>query len=292
MSDDSSAYSFIRRWQLAVSLRELRDRAGLTVEQAGERLSKQPGRWSRSKVSRIENRDQIVKPRELEQMLDIYGVKDKKKREALRDTLESASERGWWVAFKRATPDRMEPYLSMEAAAVSLRSYEPLVMPGLLQTAEYSRALITGIEPGLAADEVERRVALRIARQRILTRQNPVELHVVVDQSVIERPVGRPAVMRTQLRRLAEFAEEPHGTLQILQTSAGPHPGLAGKFTIVSLPDPLPDIAYTDGVGGAIYLENSDLVRDSTMNFGILTRLALPPAKSLDLVRELLKGYE
>lgn len=289
---DTSSNSFIRRWQLAETLRNLRDEAGLTVDEAGARLAKLPGRWSKSKLSRIENRDQMIKPRELEQVLDIYGVTSRKQREALHDTVEAASERGWWVAFRRAMPDRFQPFVSMEAAAVSIREFECMNMPGLLQTAEYARALIIGMSPELGADELERRVALRMARQQILSRENPVSLHVILDEGILERPVGRPATMRAQLRRLMEFAEEPHGTVQILRRSAGPHYGLQGPFTLVSLPDPLPTIGYTDGHGGNIYLESSEAVRDTTMGFGMLTRLALSTPESVDMISMIMKGYE
>ena len=286
---DASSDSFISRWQLAVSLKQLREESGLTVEQAAQRLGASPGRWSKSKLSRIENRDQMIRPRELDQLLDLYELKDNEKRAAIQDVLDSARKRGWWVSFRRAIPERFQPFISMEAAAVSLRQYEAFTVPGLLQTPEYARALMTAVTPDIAADDLERRVALRLARQRVLGRDNPVALHAIIDESVLERPVGRPVVMRAQLRRLLDFAAESNATLQILRRSAGPHPGLEGPFTIVSLPEPLPDIGYAEGQGGLIYLESSDAVRECTLKFGILTRLALTQAESVDLVNTVLR---
>lgn len=290
--DNAGADSLVRRWQLAESLRRLREAAGLTLEDAGDRLRRQPGKWSRSKVSRIENRDQLVTPHELEQLLDLYGMKDEDERAALHHTAEGASERGWWVAFRRAMPARAQPFISMEAAAVSLRQFECNTVPGLLQTADYTRALINGVHPGIAADEVERRVSLRLARQQVLTREHPPELHVILDESVLQRPIGRPAVMRAQLQRLAGLAAEPQMTIQVLRRSAGPHPGLDGPFTIISLPPPLPDIGYAEGRGGSVYLEHPDTVRECTMSFGILTGLALSASESAEMIGSIAAEYQ
>ncbi|WP_267593227.1 helix-turn-helix domain-containing protein [Carbonactinospora thermoautotrophica] len=294
MSQDSSGVvsSTVRRWQLAETLRQLREAAGLTMDQAIDELRKRPGRWSRPKLSRIENRVQGVKPREVEQLLDVYGVTDPKTRTLLLELAQTANERGWWLAYRRDLPEDFHPYLSMEVAAVALRQFETMLVPGLLQTADYTRALVNGIYPGTAPDKVERIVAARMARQQILTRENPPQFHVILDQNVLERPVGRLLVMRHQLRRLVEASELPNITVQVLPRSAGAHPGMEGPFTILSLPEPLPDIGYTEGIGGSVYLERQDHVRVCTMRFAILTKMALSPEESVDLITKAAKDFE
>ncbi|KWX02503.1 hypothetical protein TH66_12255 [Carbonactinospora thermoautotrophica] len=294
MSQDNggSGSSTVRRWQLAETLRQLREEAGLTLDQAVERLRESPGRWSRAKLSRFENRVQTPKLREVEQLLDVYGVTDPKTRTLLLELAQTANERGWWLAYRRDLPDNFHPYLSMEVAAVALRQFETMLVPGLLQTPEYARALMNGITPGTAPDEIDRRVAARMARQQLLTRENPPQFHVILDQNVLERPVGRPLVMRHQIRRLVEASELPNITIQVVPKSVGAHPGMEGPFTILSLPEPIPDIGYTEGTGGSVYLERPDDVRVCTMRFAILTKLALSPVESVDLITEAAKDYE
>lgn len=288
MSEDSggAASSVVRRWQLAERLRELREAAGHTVEEAAEELRKGPGRWSKSKLSRIEHRTQTPKPREVEQILDAYRVTDADTRQQLLEFAETANQRGWWDAHRANVAPHFVPKLTLEPALTGLRQFETVLVPGLMQTADYSRALISGIEPGLAADEVERRVIGRMARQQILLRDDPLQLHVILDEAVLQRPVGKPAVMRAQLRRLAELAAEPTITIQVLLRSAGPHPGMEGPFEILSLPEPLPDVGYVEGIGGTIYLEAVEDVRRCTLAFGILTSVALPAAESARLIED------
>jgi len=175
---------------------------------------------------------------------------------------------------------------------VASRQFETLLVPGLLQTAEYARTLVTGIHPGLAEDEVERRVAARITRQQILTRTTPPHLHVILDAGVLERPVGTPLVMRNQLRRLAEATDTSNITIQVLPKSVGASPALEGSFSILTLPDPIPDVGYFEGPGRAVYIEDRDDVRAYTLRFGILTEQSLSQADSVALITEVAKGYE
>lgn len=284
--------STVRRWQLTESLRQFREAAGLTLEQAADALSAAPGRWSRAKISRIENRAQGVKPREVEQLLDTYGVADAVTRRVLLELAQNVNERGWWLAYRRDLPEGTHPFLSLESALVSMRQFENMFVPGLLQTADYARALMNGINPGTDADLVDRRVAARMARQQLLGRETPPEYHVVLDQGVLDRPVGRPLTMRMQLRRLAESTELPNITIQVLPREVGAHPGMAGPFSLLSLPDPIPDIGYTEGPGGAVYLERAEEVRLCTMRFAILIERALSPKKSVNLIHALAKQFE
>jgi transcriptional regulator with XRE-family HTH domain len=290
--DSSHVSATVRRWQLTETLRQLREQARLTHDQVVAEIRTGQGKWSRPKLSRIENREQGVKPREVEQLLDVYGVTDQALRDWLVELASTAHERGWMVDIRKNLPQDFHAFLNWEVALVASRQFETLLVPGLLQTAEYARALITGINPGLAEDDVERRVAARITRQQILTRATPPHLHVILDAGLFERPVGAPLVMRNQLRRLAEATDAPHITIQVLPKSVGASPALMGPFSILTLPDPIPDVGYAEGPGRAVYIEDHDDVRAFTLRFGILTEQALTRADSVALINDAAKGYE
>ncbi len=283
--------STVRRWQLTEALRRMREEAGLTVEQAATELGKMGGRWSRAKISRIENRTQGFKIREIEQLLTLYQA-DARTRATLLDFAESANERGWWVAYRKDIPEELHPFLNLEAALVALRQFETTLVPGLFQTGEYARTLVRTIYPDLSEVELERRVAARLARQQILARERAPQIHVILDQHVLTRPVGGSPVMAAQLRRLVELARSPHITIQVVPASVGAYTGLEGPFAILTLPEPVPDIGYVEGVGGAAYLDSPDDVRSCTLRFGILTGQALSPAQSVNLIAATAKGFE
>jgi transcriptional regulator with XRE-family HTH domain len=290
--DSSHVSATVRRWQLTETLRQLREQARLTHDQVVAELRTGQGKWSRPKLSRIENREQGVKPREVEQLLDVYGVTDQALRDWLLELASTAHERGWMVDIRKNLPQDFHAFLNWEIALVARREFETLLVPGLLQTGEYARTLVTGIHPDLAEDEVERRVAARITRQQILTRTTPPHLHVILDAGVLERPVGTPLVMRNQLRRLAEATDGPNITIQVLPKSVGASPALEGPFSILTLPDPIPDVGYSEGPGRAVYIEDRDVVRAYTLCFGILTEQSLSQADSVELITDAAKGYE
>ncbi len=288
--DNSLVSATVRRWQLTETLRQLREQARLTHDQVVAELRTGQGKWSRPKLSRIENREQGVKPREVEQLLDVYGVTDQALRDWLVELAGTAHERGWMVDIRKNLPQDFHAFLNWEVALVASRQFETLLVPGLLQTGEYARALITGINPGLAEDDVERRVAARITRQQILTRTTPAHLHVILDTGVLERPVGTPLVMRNQLRRLAEATDASNITIQVLPKSVGASPALEGPFSILTLPDPIPDVGYSEGPGRAVYIEDRDDVRAYTLRFGILTEQSLSQADSVALITDAAKA--
>ncbi|GAA4619690.1 helix-turn-helix transcriptional regulator [Actinoallomurus vinaceus] len=281
--NDDLVSATVRRWQLTESLKQLREQAGLTIEQAVTELSQKHARWSRPKLSRIENRHQGVKPRDVEQLLDLYEA-DEKTRKQLLDLTQTANERGWWLTYRRDLPQDFHPLFSLEIAATEMREFETLLIPGLLQTGDYARAVITSLEPDLNSDEIDRRVAARLARQQILSKTTPPEFHVILEEAILERPVGSTKIMRGQLRRLVEAQESPSLTVQVLPKAAGASPGLGGPFTILSLPEPIPDIGYTEGIGGSIYVESVEGVRRCTLRFGSLIHRALSPSESVDLL--------
>jgi len=199
---------------------------------------------------------------------------------------------GWVLKVRGDLPEEFHRFLDLEVALVARRNFETLLVPGLLQTTEYARALIAGIHPGLAEDEVERRVAARITRQQILTRTTPPHLHVILDAGLLERPVGTPVVMRNQLRRLAEATGAPHITIQVLPKSVGASPALEGPFSILTLPEPIPDVGYSEGPGRAVYIEDRDDVRAYTLRFDLLTEQSLSQTDSVKLITNAAKDYE
>jgi hypothetical protein len=249
------------------------------------------GKWSRSKLGRIETREQGVKVREVEQLLDLYEVTDTSLRAWLIDLAATAHERGYWRAIRKDLPEDFHDYLNVEAALVALRQLETMVIPGLLQTADYTRALTNGGSPGLTAEVVERRVIARMARQQVLTRPDPLRYHVIIDEAILERPVGSPTVMRGQLRRLIDDAATNHITIQILPTKVGANPAMNGPFSVLTLPEPIPDFGYAESPGGAVYIEDRDLVRACIIKWGILTERALSDANSVDLLKAAMEGY-
>ncbi|PSL56577.1 helix-turn-helix protein [Saccharothrix carnea] len=288
---DGAASATVRRWQLTETLRQLRDERGLTIDQVVELLAERSSKWSRSKLSRIEIREQRVKSHEVELLLDVYGVTDDNLRTWLLGLAATAHERGYWLSIRKDLPEDFHHLLNVEAALVARRQFETMVVPGLLQTAEYMRALIYGANPGLAHEVVERRVVARLARQQVLARPDPLRFHVILEEAIFERPVGSALAMRNQLRRLLDTEHEDHITVQVLPKSAGATPALDGPFSILSLPEPIPDFGYAEGPGGAVYIEDRTEVRTCTERWGILTQRSLSPVDSLDAIREAVKTY-
>ncbi|WP_018683590.1 helix-turn-helix domain-containing protein [Actinokineospora enzanensis] len=276
----------VRQWQLTETLRQLREKAGLTMDQAVDILQGLGGKWSKSKISRIENREQGVKSFDVERLLTAYGVTDEAVRIQILDLAAKPAERGHWLALRRDLPEQFHNLFDIEPALQAVRQLETVVVPGLLQTTDYIRALITGANPGLSHDVLERRILARTVRQSVLTRPDPLRYHVVLDESILERRIGSPEVMRGQVGRLIDAAQEKHITIQILAKDTGATPAVNGPFSVLSLPDPIPDFGYTEGPGGSIYIEDRDVVRMCLERWGILTQRALSPERSLDLLSE------
>lgn len=292
MTDDpGQASSAVRRWQLAETLRQLREQAELTHDEVIEELRKVPGKWSRAKLSRVETRAQGIKPREVEQLLDVYRVADTEVRQRLTELAGASRERGWVVDIRKHLPQDFHRYVDWETVVVSYRQFETLLVPGLLQTADYARALISGINPNLTEEEVERRVMARTTRQQLLGRANPPQLHVILDAGVLERPVGSEHLMRNQLRRLTEATELPNISIQVLPKSVGASPALEGPFSVLTLPEPIPDVGYAEGPSRAVYIEDRNAVRDYTLRFGILTEQAMSCADSATLIAKAATNY-
>lgn len=275
----------VQRRRLATELRRLREDADLTIERVAERLMCSP-----SKISRLETGRRTINPRDVRDLLDLYGVPDED-REALIDLArEARQKRGWWHAYADALPEWFETYVGLETEASSLRTFENHLMPGLLQTTEYARAVIEAVRPSVPPDEIERRVAARMTRQDILTRNNPLHLWAILDESVLRRMVGGRGVMRLQLDHLLDMGARPHVTVQVLPFEAGAHAAEASSFAMLSFPEPAdPDAVYLEDLTSSLYLEKpEDLVR-YTLVFDHLRGTALSDTDSAGLIRGVAK---
>ncbi|RFS86414.1 XRE family transcriptional regulator [Actinomadura spongiicola] len=269
----------VRARRLARWLRDFRRRSGLSQDAVAARLG-----WSQGKVGHLESGRNKAAPHDVALMLDIYGVVTPE-REMVLELAERAEQRGWWTDYIDVLSS---PYVALEDEASTIGDWTPQVVPGLLQTPDYARALLTAWNLDSTSDrEIERRLQARMARQTIITRtEAPPSLHVILDESVLARQIGGPEVQRDQMHRLVREARRPNVTIQVLPTSAGAHDGLEGGFILLRFAEPTdPDVAYTEGFHGATYLETPHLVSRCNVAFGRLCELALSPQKSASLIR-------
>jgi transcriptional regulator with XRE-family HTH domain len=267
-----------RRRRLGAELRRLREDAGLTIDRVAEALE-----CSQSKVSRIETGQVSATPRDVRDMLALYRVSDAQ-REAMVQIAREARQRGWWQKFVDV-PDGVPAYVGLEAAATSIDVYMSLIVPALLQTADYARAVIGAVRPDLPAGEVDRRVELRMRRQALLDQEYPPVLRVLLDDTVLRRPVGGPAVMAAQRRRLLADADRPAVTIRVLEVEAGTHAGMDGPFTIFGFPAAAErDVVALDSAADALYLEDPEDVARYRRVFELLLPAARTPEASAELI--------
>jgi transcriptional regulator with XRE-family HTH domain len=239
-----------QRLVLGTQLHRLRESRGVTAEQAAGAI-----RGSHSKISRMEHGRVGFKERDVADLLTLYGVTDAEERAALLNLAREANTPGWWHAYSDIVPSWLEPYVGLEAAASVIRTYQIQLVPGLLQTEGYARALI---RQGSAAseEEIARRGELRASRQEILRRPDAPQLWAVVDEGALRRPVGGRQVIREQLGYLAEVADHPAVTLQIMPFGVGAHAAMGGPFTILRFAEPdLADVVYIEQLTSALYLD-------------------------------------
>jgi hypothetical protein len=269
----------IRRRRLGAELRRRREAARVTIEAVADRLE-----CSASKISRIETGHTTATPRDVRDMLEIYGVVGAEAEELVQIARE-ARQKGWWHPYSTVLTGA---YVGLEAAAQSVRAYEQQVVPGLLQNEDYAKAMIRAARPDISAEEVERRVRVRLGRQALLTQDDPVQLWVVLDEAVVSRPVGGDAVMRAQLERLVAAADLPNVTLQVLPFEAGAHAGMDGTFAILGFPEPGdPDVVFAENATGGLFLEKSDELRKYVFIFDHIRAAALRPEESVAMLAKL-----
>jgi transcriptional regulator with XRE-family HTH domain len=278
----------VLRMLVGGQLRKLREAKGITREEAGYHI-----RSSDSKISRMELGRVGFKERDISDLLTLYGVAEEQERETLLELARQANNRGWWHRFDDITTSWFQPYLGLEPAASLIRTYEVQFVPGLLQTADYARAVILLEHERKTPEEIERRVALRMERQQLLTRPDPPQLWAVLDEAVLRRPIGGRAVMRSQIASLIEATKLSNVTLQVLPFETGGHAAAGGAFTVLRFADAdLPDIVYAEQLTSAIYLEKRD---DLDKYAAALERLAVeaaPPTHTLDILDHMLRDFD
>jgi transcriptional regulator with XRE-family HTH domain len=247
--DGRSAGPMVPRLALGARLRRLREERGIGRADAGHVI-----RASSSKISRMEAGRHGFKLRDVADLLTLYGVTDEAERATLLALAEQANTPAWWQYYSDVVPSWMQTYLGAEQAANVIRCFQVQRVPGLLQTADYARASIGLAHPDAGAEEMDRRVALRMTRQRVLHRQPATRLWAVIDEAALRRPVGGLAVMRAQLRHLIEICGLPQVTVQILTFRSGGHAAEGGPVTILRLPGgELPDVVYVEQLTTGLY---------------------------------------
>ncbi|MEU6473101.1 helix-turn-helix domain-containing protein [Streptomyces massasporeus] len=273
----------VRRRKLGAELRALRTSAGLTSGEAARLVG-----WHQSKVSRIETGTSGVKPADVRLLLDAYGVTDSQLRELLMVLAGSDDSDGrhhWWHAYRGVLPPTYRDFISLESQAGAMRTLETTVVPGLLQTPEYARAVTRAAVEGLPEDRLDTLVEVRLARQDVLRADPPLKLSAVLDEAVLRREVGGPGVMARQLERLVEAARLPQVRLQVLPFAAGAHIGVTGPFVILSFSSTSDlDVVVLDHLTSSLYLERKEDLQAYTEAFNALQIHALSPEDSLDFI--------
>ncbi len=265
----------MRRIALGTQLRRLRERRGITRETAGDAI-----RASHAKISRLELGRVGFKTRDVADLLTLYGVTDDQERDAFLTLVRRANEPGWWHQYGEVLCSWFETYLGLEQASSVIRTYEVQFVPGLLQTEDSARAVIELCQLHSSPDEVDRRVALRMARQDLLTQPEAPDYWAVLDEAALRRAPGSRAALHTQIRHLLEMAELPNVTLQVLPFHAGGHAAAGGPFTILRFAEPdLPDIVYLEQLTSAVYLDKK---RETDNYLLVMDRLCVEAASPTD----------
>ena len=275
----------VLRMLLGAQLRKLRDQAGISREDAGYHI-----RASGSKISRMELGRVSFKERDVTDLLEYYGVRDPADREKLVQLTREANATPWYQRFQDAVPDWFHVYVGLEESAQLIRVYEIQFVPGQLQTEEYARAVIQQGSPGLDPEEVERRVQLRMGRQKLLTRENPPRYWAIVDEAALRRPMGGREVHVAQLQRLIDVVNEPNITLQVMPFKYGGHAAEGGAFTIFRFPEiDLPDVVYMEYLTGAHYIDKPEEVERYAAVMERLSVAATSPDRTREILGSLLK---
>jgi transcriptional regulator with XRE-family HTH domain len=275
----------VRRRRLAAELRRLREDRELTIDHVARELEMHP-----TTLSRIETGRRGILPRDLKPILEIYGIPGEE-RENLLTLARQARTRGWWQSYGDLLPSEYSTLIGLEAEAAEIRTYQHQLVPGLLQTEDYARAVIRIFRPSDTGAEIDWRVNVRMERQSRLSNEPPLSLWVVLDEAVLRRTVSGPAVMRRQLQHLAEIAEHPGVTLQVLPFAAGEHAAMVSPFVILRFPEPLdPDVVYLENHTSGLYVEEPPEVARYTLVYDHLAAMALSPRESIALLAQVAEG--
>lgn len=276
----------VLRIVLGTHLRRLREAKGITREAAGDAI-----RGSHAKISRLELGRVGYKERDVADLLTMYGIDDSKRREEFLTLARHANTPGWWHKYSDVLPNWLETLLGLEEAASVIRTYEVQFVPGLLQTPDYARAVAQLGHPAASAQEIDRRVGLRIRRQELLSRTTGPKLWAVIDEAALRRPLGGREVMKGQLEHLLRLAEQPQVTIQVAPFHIGGLAAAGGPVTILRFLEPdLPDIVYLEQLTSALYLEKRAEVETYMVVMDRLCAAAETHDSSQQFISEILKS--
>lgn len=288
----------LRRRRLSAELRKLRaarvrdeTQGGGQVRTTAEWIDIQLG-WSKGKFARMERGAwERPNPRDVKDILDLFGVTDEAYRDELMTLAKQGRERGWWHPYKGALSEAYQTYIGLEAEAASVHAFQLAVVPGLLQIAEYARELSARGPHEISDPEVARQVEVRVARQELLTRtDDPLRLWAIIDEGALRRPIGTPEVMRAQMEHMLELARLAKVTLQVVPSYVGAHPGTLGSFSLLEFPhDDDLEAAYIETIAGELFIEEPDQVKGYQVAFQRLTAYALTPPDSLQFIADVAK---
>ncbi len=289
--DSASGHAQVRpqgptalRIVLGNQLRQLREASGITTGAAGHAI-----RASHAKISRMELGRVSFKERDVADLLTLYGITDEHDRAAFLALARRANVPGWWHNYSDILPSWFEMYLGLEQASSVIRTYEPQLVPGLLQTQEGARAVIQLGHPGATVDDIERRVALRMKRQKVLTQPGAPSLWAVVDEAALWRLDGRSA-LQEQIQHLIGITELPNVTLQVMPFYSGAHAAVGGPFTMLRFSEPdLPDLVYLEQLTSALYLDKSEDVQHYLVLMDRLCVQAKSPTETVRFLTSTLK---
>ncbi|MFG2181462.1 helix-turn-helix domain-containing protein [Streptomyces abikoensis] len=272
-----------RRRQLGATLRKLRTRKGMTLEEAGLLVG-----ISKATVSRYETQAGPVKWPIVDALCREYGATDAE-RNAVVSLAKEAKQQGWWNSFADALPEHMNLLLTLEDEALREDHFACLYVPGLLQTRSYTEAVQHASEMRFSPGEIERLVDIRMMRQEILRRVNPPHLRVILDESVVRRVVGSREVMHEQLSHLLEASESSNVTLQILPFAKGAHSAAMGSFVILGGAEPSLDVVYVDIQAGSLFMEREEELERYRLAFDYLCAQALDAAATSAFIERVLR---
>jgi transcriptional regulator with XRE-family HTH domain len=274
----------VRRRRLALELRRLREAAKLTCEEVADHLE-----CSASKISRVETGRVSVSPRDVRDMLELYGVPGAQ-RESLVQLARDSRQKGWWHAYSDTMQPQMATYVGLESAASEIRIYEVSLIPGLLQTEDYARAVIRAGMVNSPSEDIERRVSLLMARQPAVVREDPPKVWAVLDEAALRRRVGGSGLMRLQLEHLLAQAALPNVAVQVIPFGGGAHPAMGRPFIILVFPERVDtDVVYLEDLTSALYLEDVAEVDRYNVFFNHLRATALSFDDSAALITSVLK---
>lgn len=284
MEDSDNPGPAVQRRRLRAELRRARLDTGLTQEQVATAMD-----WSLSKLIRIENGSVNISTNDLKAILQHYKITDEGRIAELISLSRSARERSWWSMYRDSAPPRLLQLIEYEAAAFIARNFQPLVVPGLLQTEEYARMSTLQLDPKMSASRVEASIEIRMKRQELLKRADAPLLFFIMDEAVVRRVVGGTAMMRRQLERMIEVSDLANVTIEIVPFSAGLLPGLQGQFLIYEFPDATDDdvLYLEDGRGTLLTRDNTDEVLKLREEFERLREASLGPEGSIEFLRML-----